>query len=230
MVSGLKLSDSLDQLALLYLATIQAIALGTRHILEAMNAEGYRIHTLFASGGDTKNPVFVREHADATGCRVVLPAEPEAVLLGAAILGAVAAGDQPSVLAAMGAMNRAGRDRSRPAGGAVAAYFDAKYRVFQRMHDDQLAYRALMEERLMKGFAMVLELPVLWGDMDALRHVNNARYFAWFEAARIAYFDRMRTSPPDRGARRGGPDPRQHELRLPAAGDLPRRRSTWASG
>jgi acyl-CoA thioester hydrolase len=44
----------------------------------------------------------------------------------------------------------------------------------------------------MKGFAVTLELPVLWGDMDALRHVNNTRYFAWFEAARIAYFDRIR--------------------------------------
>jgi FGGY-family pentulose kinase len=146
MVSGLKLSDSIDQLALLYLATIQAIALGTRHILEAINAEGYRIQTLFASGGDTKNPVFVREHADATGCRVVLPAEPEAVLLGAAILGAVAAGDQPSVLAAMGAMNRAGRV-VEPAGGAVARYFADKYRVFHRLHEDQLAYRAIMEGR-----------------------------------------------------------------------------------
>lgn len=146
MVSGLKLSDSLDQLALLYLATIQAIALGTRHILEAMNAEGYRIKTLFASGGDTRNPVFLREHADATGCRVVLPAEPEAVLLGAAILGAVASGDHPTVLAAMAAMNRAGRVIA-PAGGEVGRYFDAKYRVFRRLHDDQLAYRALMEER-----------------------------------------------------------------------------------
>ena len=145
MVSGLKLSDSLDQLALLYLATIQSIALGTRHILEAMNQAGYRIDTLFASGGDTKNPVFLREHADATGCRVVLAEEPEAVLLGAAILGAVAAGDQPSVLAAMGAMNRAGRI-IEPARGAVKRYFDAKYRVFHRMHDDQLAYRALMTE------------------------------------------------------------------------------------
>jgi FGGY-family pentulose kinase len=145
MVSGLKLSDSVDQLALLYLATIQAIALGTRHILEAMNAQGYRIDTLFASGGDTRNPVFLREHADATGCRVVLPAEPEAVLLGAAILGAVACGDQPTVLSAMGAMNRAGRI-IEPAGGAVRRYFDARYRVFHRMHDDQLAYRALMTE------------------------------------------------------------------------------------
>lgn len=146
MVSGLKLSDSLDQLALLYLATIQAVALGTRHILEAMNAEGYRISTIFASGGDTRNPVFLREHADATGCRVVLPAEPEAVLLGAAVLGAVASGDHPTVLAAMAAMSRAGREIA-PAGGAVGRYFDAKYRVLRRLHDDQLAYRALMEER-----------------------------------------------------------------------------------
>jgi FGGY-family pentulose kinase len=145
MVSGLRLSDSLAELATVYLATIQAIALGTRHILEAMNAEGYRIRTIFASGGDTKNPVFVREHADATGCAVVLPGEPEAVLLGAAILGAVASGDRPSVLAAMAAMNRAGRTIA-PAGGPTARYFDAKYRVTLRMHDDQLAYRATMEE------------------------------------------------------------------------------------
>ncbi len=44
----------------------------------------------------------------------------------------------------------------------------------------------------MKGFAVHLELPVLWGDMDGLRHVNNARYFTWFESARIAWFDALR--------------------------------------
>ena len=48
----------------------------------------------------------------------------------------------------------------------------------------------------MKSFAVHLELPVLWGDMDALRHVNNARYFAWFESVRIAYFDRLRAAFP----------------------------------
>jgi acyl-CoA thioester hydrolase len=30
-----------------------------------------------------------------------------------------------------------------------------------------------------------------WGDMDALGHANNARYFTWFETARIAYFRRI---------------------------------------
>lgn len=31
--------------------------------------------------------------------------------------------------------------------------------------------------------------PVLWGDMDALGHVNNTVYFRWFEEARIALLD-----------------------------------------
>jgi len=145
MVSGLKLTDSLDSLALLYLATVQAIAHGTRHILATMNAHGYRIDTLFACGGDTKNPVFVREHADITGCRVVLPREPEAVLLGAAILGAVASGDHPTLLSAMAKMNAAGTI-IEPSRGPIADYHDQKHAVFQRMHADQLAYRALMVE------------------------------------------------------------------------------------
>ncbi|HKU41356.1 MAG TPA: FGGY-family carbohydrate kinase, partial [Polyangiales bacterium] len=83
-ISGLRQSDSVDALAVLYLATIQAIAHGTRHIIRTLNGAGFRIDTLLACGGDTKNPVFVREHADALGCRVVIPREPEAVLLGAA--------------------------------------------------------------------------------------------------------------------------------------------------
>jgi FGGY-family pentulose kinase len=142
MISGLKLSDSVDSLALLYLATIQAIAHGTRHIVDTMNAAGYRIDTLVACGGDTKNPVFVREHADATGCRVVLPREREAVLLGAAMLGAVASGDVPDLVTAMSAMNRA-ETVIEPSG--ARAYHERKHRVFHRMYADQLAYRALMD-------------------------------------------------------------------------------------
>ena len=144
MVSGLKLTDSVDSLALLYLATIQAIAHGTRHILSALSEQGYRIDTLLACGGDSKNSVFVREHADATGCRIVLPREPEAVLLGAALLGAVAAGRFASVVEAMGAMNAAGAVIA-PREGAVAAYHERKQRVFQRMYLDQRAYGEIMQ-------------------------------------------------------------------------------------
>lgn len=142
-MSGLILSATPDDLARLYLAAIQAIAYGTRHIVEALNAKGYGIDTLLVCGGGTKNPVFLREHADITGCRLILPREPEAVLLGAAVLGAVAGRQYEDVLAAMGAMNAAGRVIA-PARGKIARYHAAKYRVFHRLHADFIAARRLM--------------------------------------------------------------------------------------
>jgi len=144
MVSGLSLSDSIDDLAVLYLAAIQAIALGTRHIIAEMNAQGYRIDTLFACGGGTKNPVFLREHADITGCRLALPSEPEAVLLGSAVLGAVASGLYSDIPRAMAAMNAPG-SIVEPAKAAVADYHRRKFDVFLRMHEDQMAYRKIMK-------------------------------------------------------------------------------------
>ncbi len=41
------------------------------------------------------------------------------------------------------------------------------------------------------GYPVRIEVPVAWGDMDALGHVNNTVYFRWFESARIAYFERV---------------------------------------
>ncbi|GAT32596.1 FGGY-family pentulose kinase [Terrimicrobium sacchariphilum] len=143
MISGLRLSAGIDDLALLYLATIQAIAYGTRHIIETMNDAGYRIDTLLCCGGGTKNPVFLQQHADITGCRLVLPAEAEAVLLGAAMLGAVASGACESLESAMGAMSRPGKIIEPDP--RATAYHAAKYKVFHRLYHDQLAYRSIME-------------------------------------------------------------------------------------
>jgi len=43
----------------------------------------------------------------------------------------------------------------------------------------------------MESYPVSLEFPLPWGDMDALGHVNNVRYFGYFETARIAYFERL---------------------------------------
>lgn len=144
MVSGLPLSAGADDLARLYLAAVQGIAYGTRDILEALAAQGYAPDTLVATGGDARNAVFLREHADATGCRVVLPEEPEAVLLGAAMLGAVAAGLHPGVAAAMAAMSRPGRIVAPDP--AARDLHEARYRIHLRMREDQLAYRRIEAE------------------------------------------------------------------------------------
>ncbi len=131
-VSGLTLDSSVDALAQLYYRTAVAIALGTRHILDALNAQGWRIDTLHVAGGHTKNPLLMELYADTTGCRVVAPAE-DAVLLGSAMTGAVAAGLQPSLAAAAAAMARTASVREPDP--AHRAGFDRDYAVFLRMHE-----------------------------------------------------------------------------------------------
>lgn len=42
-------------------------------------------------------------------------------------------------------------------------------------------------KELLAQYPVVVEIPVAWGEMDALGHVNNIIYFRYFETARIAY-------------------------------------------
>ena len=142
-IAGLTMENSIDDLAVTYLATIQAIAYGTKHIVERMNQSGYTIQTIFACGGDCKNPVFLREHADILECQIVLAKEPDAVLLGAATLATVAAEIQPDIFTAMSAMNHAGKVIE--ASAATQLYHQQKYTVFKRMHDDLVAYQDIMK-------------------------------------------------------------------------------------
>jgi ribulose kinase len=79
---------------------------------------------------------------DITGCDLVLPKEPEAVLLGSAILGAVAAKAYPTILEAMTAKT-AVASAIEP-NTETAGYHRRKYGVYHRMYDDQMAYREMM--------------------------------------------------------------------------------------
>ena len=40
-------------------------------------------------------------------------------------------------------------------------------------------------------FPVVVTFPVHWGDMDALGHVNHARFLTWLETARIQLFAKL---------------------------------------
>jgi acyl-CoA thioester hydrolase len=48
-----------------------------------------------------------------------------------------------------------------------------------------------MPPEALRNFAVVIEIPVAWGEMDAMQHVNNAVYFRYIESARMAYFERI---------------------------------------
>jgi len=42
-----------------------------------------------------------------------------------------------------------------------------------------------------KSAPIVVDIPIHWGDMDALGHVNNVLFFRYLESARVAYIAAM---------------------------------------
>jgi acyl-CoA thioester hydrolase len=52
---------------------------------------------------------------------------------------------------------------------------------------------------LLAGFPVTWQGPLVWGDMDALGHLNNTVYFRYFESARIEYLRRIEFLGPPAG-------------------------------
>ena len=143
LVVGLTLEQGKDALARLYLATLQALAYGTRHIIDTMNIAGHTIERIVMCGGGTKNPYWLRENADATGCTIHLVSEEDAVTLGAALLGAVACGAFASMPEGAATMVRPGGSiKARP---ETKSFHDAKYAVYLQLYEDMERCRAAMQ-------------------------------------------------------------------------------------
>lgn len=143
-IAGWGLRDDMDDLAAWYLAALQSLAYATRHIIEAFGESGSVVELLIASGGSAVNPRWRQIHADALGLPVVVPAEPDGVLLGSAMLGASAAELHDSLTDAMRAMT--GQGQVVTPDPAAKPFHDRKYRVYRRMIEDQRAYEAIMDE------------------------------------------------------------------------------------
>ncbi|MGE3307782.1 MAG: FGGY-family carbohydrate kinase [Rhizobiaceae bacterium] len=140
-ISGLTLDASFDGLCRLYWRTAVAIALGVRHVLEALKGSGYAIDTLHVAGGHTRNPLLMQLYADVTGCAVIEPQADDAVLLGTAVTAATAAGIYADVEAACTAMRSQGRRWEAGPGGDR---FERDYRVFLEMHRQRQALDAII--------------------------------------------------------------------------------------
>ncbi|EMS66802.1 FGGY carbohydrate kinase domain-containing protein [Triticum urartu] len=84
----------------------------------------------------------------AYGCPIILPRENENVLLGAAILGAVAAKKFAGVHGAMKALNAAGKVVRPSSDPRVKKYHDAKYQIFRSLYEQQLSHRSTMAQAL----------------------------------------------------------------------------------
>jgi FGGY-family pentulose kinase len=141
-ISGLDLDHSFDGLCRLYWRTALGIALGVRHVVDALNAKGHAIDTLRLTGGHVRNPVLMDLYANATGCSVVESATEDAVLLGSAMAAARAAGLHPSLAEAALAMHRG--ETTRAPDPEARARHDRDYAAFLLMHEQRRALDALV--------------------------------------------------------------------------------------
>ena len=60
------------------------------------------------------------------------------------------------------------------------------------------------EQSVNDMFPVVVELPVVWGEMDSMRHVNNTVYIRWMETARFEYFEQVELRSTDAPSGRTG--------------------------
>lgn len=137
-ISGLTLDTSFDGLCRLYWRACVSIALGIRHILDAMAGYGYRFEALHVTGGHINNPLLIELYADVTGRKVVIPETRDAVLLGTAMVAAVAGGLHTGLFEAGQAME--GGERERLPDFSRAAHYERDYRRFLMMvrHREEL--------------------------------------------------------------------------------------------
>lgn len=52
----------------------------------------------------------------------------------------------------------------------------------------QFKTNMLFIQDLIKDYPSYIELPVQWGDMDAMQHVNNVSYLRYLESGRVRFF------------------------------------------
>lgn len=123
----------------IYRALIEATAFGARMIIETFKSHNVEINGITASGGITeKNPLLMQIYADVTGLEIKVGASKQAVALGAAMFGAVAAGKQKggydTIAEAVKEMGRVQEKVYKPILENSKSY-DIMYKYYVSLHD-----------------------------------------------------------------------------------------------
>jgi FGGY-family pentulose kinase len=131
-MAGLSMDKSIDSLVALYVAGICGLAYGLRQIIEAQAAQGLNVARVVISGGAGQDPLVRQLIADATGKEVVASSADEPVMLGTAILAAVASGAYSNLENAMKIMSSFGSKYS-PVTSDICQLHNNRYLAFTKL-------------------------------------------------------------------------------------------------
>jgi len=123
----------------LYRALIEAVAFGTRLIIETFNKHKVPIRELIATGGlPDRNKLLMQIYSDVTGLPIFIPEATQIGALGSAMHGALAAGSAAggydSIMDASAKMARLRKESYHPVGASKAIY-DRLFAEYVALHD-----------------------------------------------------------------------------------------------
>jgi D-ribulokinase len=144
-VAGLDLDADIGSMERLFVAGLCGLAYGLADVVDAFRNHGIASDLMVIAGGAGRSALVRQIMADTTGLRIAVPATPEPVLLGAAMLGAVAGGSCGSIGEAMASMSAIGC-LSEPAAPGMADFHRTKRRVHGLMRKLDRESRDAMRE------------------------------------------------------------------------------------
>jgi D-ribulokinase len=152
-VAGLDLDADIHAMERLFVAGLCGLAYGLADVVDAFRTHGIDSDLMVIAGGAGRSALVRQIMADTTGLSVAVPKTQEPVLLGAAMLGAVASGGYGSIGEAMASMSAIG-NLSEPTSPAMAGFHRAKRRVHELMRKlDRESRDAMRELKLIPGAA-----------------------------------------------------------------------------
>jgi D-ribulokinase len=127
-VAGMDLDADIGSMERLFVAGLCGLAYGLADVVDAFRAHGVDSELMVIGGGAGRSSLVRQIMADTTGLTVAVPETQEPVLLGAAMLGAVAGNGYASIGEAMASMSAIGC-LSQPTAPGMADFHRTKRRV-----------------------------------------------------------------------------------------------------
>jgi len=124
-VAGLDLDADIGSMERLFVAGLCGLAYGLADVVDAFRSHGVDSDLMVIGGGAGRSALVRQIMADTTGLTVALPETQEPVLLGAAMLGAVAGRSHGSIADAMASMSAIGW-QSQPTAPDMAEFHRSK--------------------------------------------------------------------------------------------------------
>lgn len=142
-IAGIGLESDVENLIALYLAGLSGIGYGLKQLLAKLNENNHAIELIVASGGAAQSNLVCQMLADATNTHVAIADTPEPVLLGSAMLAAVAAKKYNSLENAMHYMS-GNANSFKPRGGDLKALHAKRFQAFETLQSAARSVKAMI--------------------------------------------------------------------------------------